>query len=70
MAKSKRSHRGPSIKNLQTGAHKGRPGSSRMSSPKPFVSPNGLAKLTAPAMMHKLSPTPSGPEPGHGGTTY
>lgn len=71
-----RKSRGPSLSQLTSNTHKGRPTRTKMN---PHSEKAGLGlratglkadpRLTAAAMT-RITPTPSGPEPGHGGTTY
>lgn len=73
---AKRKGRGPSLSQLTQGTHKGRPTTTKQN---PWNGKAGLGvsytglkadpRLTAAAMT-RITPTPSGPEPGHGGTTY
>lgn len=71
-----RKSRGPSLSQLKSQTHKGRPTRTKMNAHNnragKGLRATGLKadpRITAAAMT-RITPTPSGPEPGHGGTTY
>lgn len=67
---------GPSISQLKTGTHRGRPTrtggngwNNKAGKGVSLVNLRADPRLTAAAMT-RIPPTPSGPEPGHGGRAY
>jgi hypothetical protein len=59
---ARRGKKKASLSTLKRGTHKGRPTGTTPSLGQTRMDHNSMAKLVAPMMMHKNTPTPHGPE--------